>query len=255
MTSERRGWFDRLARMGPAPGFGPELLSPLREHAPGLWTLEFALVFGGGLPLPTRTTVVRRESGGCIVISPPPLGIAGIERELASLGPISDVIAPSSFHYLFATAFAERHPDARFWVAPGLRARVPDLPERARELVDRPAALADELDLIVFGPTRGVSEVAIFHTPTRTLVLTDLAFGPIRHASRARAFAWRLFGLPDAFGTSRSGRLAFLGDRETAQRALRAISAWPFERVLVAHGEPVEDDAHAAFERAFSSWL
>jgi hypothetical protein len=51
----------------------------------------------------------------------------------------------------------------------------------------------------------------------------------------------------------RKFRLAFIGRRK-ARAALERILGWPVEKVLMAHGTPVERDASAFLRRAFA-WL
>jgi len=51
----------------------------------------------------------------------------------------------------------------------------------------------------------------------------------------------------------RKFRIAFT-NRRAARDALDRIFAWPVEKVLMAHGTPVENDAHAFLRRAFR-WL
>ena len=51
----------------------------------------------------------------------------------------------------------------------------------------------------------------------------------------------------------RKFRIAFT-NRRAARDSLQRIFAWPAERVLMAHGTPVEKDAQAFLRRAFG-WL
>src|SRR5690606_24970569 len=101
---------------------------------------------------------------------------------------------------------------------------------------------------------RGVAEVALFHRPSATLVVTDLAFHVRRYESPLERAAWRLLGVAAGFGPSRSARLVLLRDRAAVAPFLADVLRWPFRRVLAAHGEPLEDDAHQAFRRALASY-
>jgi hypothetical protein len=51
----------------------------------------------------------------------------------------------------------------------------------------------------------------------------------------------------------RKFRIAFT-DRQAARAALNGILAWPAEKVLMAHGTPIEGDAGGFLRRAFR-WL
>jgi hypothetical protein len=51
----------------------------------------------------------------------------------------------------------------------------------------------------------------------------------------------------------RKFRLAFV-NRKIARAAYRQLIAWPTERIVMAHGTPITQDAHAFLRRAFA-WL
>jgi hypothetical protein len=67
--------------------------------------------------------------------------------------------------------------------------------------------------------------------------------------------AWRLAGMPAGFGPSRTSRVFLLRDRDAAASFLERILAWPFRRILVAHGDVVDADAVGEFRRAFAPHL
>ena len=107
----------------------------------------------------------------------------------------------------------------------------------------------------MLGPVRHVSEVVLLHRPSRTLVLTDLAFHWLRFESPAQRLFWRLSGVPAGFGPSRSVRLTLLADRAVAAPLLARILDWEFHRIVVAHGDPVEANAKDGFRRGFRRYL
>jgi hypothetical protein len=102
---------------------------------------------------------------------------------------------------------------------------------------------------------RHASELALFDAPSRTLVLTDLAFNIGRHARALDAAAWSLFGVPSDFGPARTSRVFLLGDETTVPSFLARVLSWPFERIVVAHGQVIDGEARARFERAFARYL
>jgi hypothetical protein len=234
-------------RLIPAPPQTP------REVAPDLWILERQLAMPGGPRLATRSTLIRTASGNLVVISPLPLD-SSEAAQIAALGGVRDVVLPNSFHFLYAAEFLSRFPDARLHLAPGLRERVPDLPPGTVLEEGTPPQWAPDLEFTVLGPVRGASEVIFFHRPSGTVVLTDLAFNVVSHRVFNR-IAWRLAGVPRGFGPSRTARMLLLRDREVARAALRRVAGWPMRRILVAHGEAVERDAPAEFQRAFARYL
>jgi hypothetical protein len=108
---------------------------------------------------------------------------------------------------------------------------------------------------VILGPIRGVAEVALFHRPSATLILTDVAFHLLQFEHWLDRIAWRLNGVPPRFGPARTSRLFLLHDRAAASEFLNRVRVWPFQRVLVAHGEPLETNAGEVFRQAFARYL
>lgn len=244
---------DRLIALV-TPRVATDFAPPPVAVAPGLWSLERRLRMPGGVSLPSRTTIVRLPSRGLLVVAPPPVAAGGLEA-VEALGPVDEVLIPNSFHHLYAAAFLARHPGATLRVPPGLAARVPGAPRGEELSAATPPPWRDVVDHLVLGPVHGVAEVALFHRPSATLILTDLAFHLRTFGSSFERLAWRLSGVPAGFGPSRTARMLLLGDRAIAEPFLHRVLEWPFARVLVAHGDPLTSDAHAVFRRAFAAAL
>lgn len=240
------------------PFVRPKLLAdfapPPKQVEGRLWVLDRRLQMPGGPILPTRTTILVLPSGGLLVVSPPPVEAGGLEQ-LDALGPVAHVLVPNSFHYLNTRGFLARYPQASLWAAPRLFSRVSGLPPGNELTEAAPDAWSGVVEHAILGPTRGVSEVALFHRETGSLILTDLAFNLVGLTRRLDRVGWRLLGAPSSFGPSRSARMMLLRDRALAATFLRRLLDWPFRRVLVAHGESLEEDAVAVFQRAFAAAL
>jgi hypothetical protein len=61
--------------------------------------------------------------------------------------------------------------------------------------------------------------------------------------------------MPARFGPSRNARRVLRADPPESRRALRRALEWPFEQIVVAHGEAVEKDARERFTEAFAPFL
>src|SRR5262245_975317 len=214
MTHRRRSLIDRvLSLVNPvaARSFAP----PMRRVDDEVWVVDRKLAFRGGLTLPIRMTVLRLPAGGLVLYSPIALD-AEVATALRSLGPVEAVLAPSSFHYLFAADYLSTFSGARLFVAPGLPERVPSLPAATLLTAEPPPLWRGVIDQLVFGPIGGLSEVVVFHRPSRSLLLMDLAFNPQGIDGGYNRVVWRISGVPARFGPSRTARLTFLRDREFA---------------------------------------
>lgn len=140
-----------------------------------IWTIEGPEVcyrLGGvGIPCPTRATVVRYAGGGLWVHSPVPW-IQKLSDELAQIGRVEAIVAPSSYHHIHAAEWAARYPNAALLSTPdliSLLAAVKPIP-----LTDVSGqAWVDHINcqLVDLG---SFQEAMFFHRQSRTLIVTDL---------------------------------------------------------------------------------
>ncbi|MCW5893064.1 MAG: DUF4336 domain-containing protein [bacterium] len=240
----------QLVQPTPVDGFAP----PPRALADGLWVFDRRLAMPGGPLLPLTGTLIRLPGGGLLVHSPVRLDAATAEA-VRSLGPITDVLAPNGFHHLFAPAWHAAYPQARLFAAPGLPARVPAL-AGAAPLRDGDPSPWPDVDILVYGPVGNLGEVVVFHRPTGTLVLTDLAFNVVRVDSLFDRFGWRVvMGVPPHLAPSRTARMTLLRDRARVRPFVERLLALDVRRIVVSHGDVVEHDAAAALRRGFADYL
>jgi hypothetical protein len=225
---------------------------PPRAIGEGLFSIERRFTLPGGLAIPTRSFAVRMADGALAVISPLPDEAA--RRDVAVLGRVACLIAPNSFHYGGLAGWAAAFPRARRFLAPGLRARRPELPEGEELIEGATTPFADLLPHAVLGPQRGVSEVAFLHRPSRTLILTDACFHILEAPWRDRP-GWRLMGVWKRFGPSLTARSILLRDRARVADFVERLCRWDFERIAVAHGELLEGASAATLREAFRSCL
>ncbi|MFP2901633.1 DUF4336 domain-containing protein [Corallococcus sp. 4LFB] len=205
-----------------------------------------------GVPVGGRMTVLRLPDGGLWVHSPvafTPERRAAVE----ALGQVRFLVAPNLFHHLHLPDWAAAFPDARVVAPAGLRAKQPAL-RIDQELEDTPdPAWAPVLDQMHVRGMPQLNEFLFFHRPSRTLIVTDLAFHyPRAEGWKLRAYLW-LDGVLGRFAAPRFLRL-FTKDREAARAALQRALGWDVERVVVCHGQVLEHGGHKALQDAFT-WL
>lgn len=224
----------------------------LRQIDDDLWVIDHPDFKVPGVTIGARTTLVRLRDGGLLMHSPGPLSVS-LAKQIDEIGPVRFIVAPNTFHHLFVVDNAKAWQDAEIHLAPGLASRRKDLSFTA-ELGDTPPpAWSAELDQCIVGGAPRISEVVFLHRPSRTLVLTDLAFN-VRHASsRGARIFFRLTGVYGRFASSRYLRL-LVRDRAAARVSAERILGWDFDRVIVSHGDVLEQDGKPALRDALA-WL
>jgi hypothetical protein len=218
-----------------------------------MWLVDRQLRLPPGLRLPYRMTVIRLADSRLVLHSPVKLDET-TRRQVLALGSVTAIVAPNSFHYLFASEYAADFPGARLYLAPDLPRRIAGCPPGTILADDARAEWSSELEHRVFGPVHNFTELVFLHRPTSTLILTDLAFNMVTIEGAVQRALWRASGVPPRFGPSRTARLTLLSDR-TAGTQLEKILGWEFDRIVVTHGEPVERNGRAVFAEAFGGFL
>lgn len=223
----------------------------LRFVADDLWVAEQPQRFFG-LEIGTRMTVVRLPSSDLWLHSPI-RRTPELERELAALGRVRFAVAPNRFHHLYVADWTALNDAVELFVAPGISDKRPDLREHPVLSSTAPPAWADVIEQVAFEGFPLLNEVAFFHRPSRTLVLSDLAarIGP--ESPAWTRFMFRLSGTYDRLAPLALERFS-IRDRTAARASLRRILDWPFERVVVAHGSITERAGREEFERGWR-WL
>jgi hypothetical protein len=218
----------------------------------GIWGYEQELKLPLGMRLPSRTTIVRLADGGLVMHSPLDFDAETAEA-IDDLGEVKSIVAPSCVHYLFLAAATKRWPRARVLGAPGLEEKGP-----ARGVAFDPLphdgvvdGLGDDLVVRRIDGVPYMTEHVFLHRPSASLLVTDLVFNLHRCSSWGMRLYLRCMGAWEQTAQSKIWRL-FTKDRSSAAESARAVLAWDFDRVVVAHGDVVTDNAHATLERALT---
>ncbi|MCP8897810.1 DUF4336 domain-containing protein [Gilvimarinus xylanilyticus] len=227
----------------------------LQPIADELWIIDGPAVSFFGMPYTTRTTIARLPNGSLWVHSPGEINDA-LAEQLDALGQVCYLIAPNKIHHLFIEHWQKRYPAAESFAAPGLREKRPDL-TFSGDLLDTPhTSWAPTLDQLIFVGSPVMQEVVFFHTPSRTLILTDLIenFAP-DYFTGVKALAAKATGIVAPNGKMPlDWRLSFWRGKDQARRCLAMILAWQPERIVISHGECVFENAQDFLRRSFA-WL
>lgn len=207
-----------------------------------------------GVALGGRMTVVRLPSGDLWMHSPIAVTDA-LADAVTALGPLRHIVAPNCFHHLYVQGWLERFPSATLHAPDGLAKKRRDL------AIHRPlAAEADPAWGGVLAPFHiagapMADEWVFFHTPSRSLIVTDALF----HFREKPDWSWwqrtylRLTAASGGVRMSRVFRLT-VRDRAALRASFEAICATGFARLIPTHGE-VLDGGAAMATRDGLAWL
>jgi hypothetical protein len=226
----------------------------LTEFGHEIWTADGPHVSLAGFHYPTRMAVIRLSDEGVFIWSPIQL-TDSLRAEVDAVGPVRHIVAPNSLHHLFLPEWKRAYPGARVYAAPGLRKKRKDIVFDA-DLGNVPGRdWGEEIDQVLLHGNLITTEVVFFHVKSGTVLFTDLIQQlPADMFSGWRALVAKLdLMLEPEPSVPRKFRVAFT-NRRAARDALGRILAWPAEKVLMAHGTPIEKDAPAFLRRAFG-WL
>lgn len=228
----------------------------MTPFGPEIWLSDGPTVTGAaGFRFPTRMAVIRLpDDGGLWVWSPVAL-TQDMRRAVDALGPVRHLVAPNSLHHTFLSQWAHTYPAALVHAAPGLTPQVVGTAIHAT-IGDEPnPAWAGAVDQIVVRGNRITTEVVFFHRASRTVLVTDLVQQmPLGWYRGWRAVVARLDLMTAAIpSVPRKFRIATTGKAE-ARDSVRRILAWPADRLVMAHGAPLQTGGKEALRQAFG-WL
>nr|AYM52343.1 hypothetical protein [Hyalangium minutum] len=223
----------------------------LRPLAEALYVREVPFRIGG-MELGGRMTVIRLPEGGLWIHSPVRMD-AETREAVEALGPVRYLVAPNLEHHLNLPAWAAAFPEARVVALPGLRKKQPNL----RIDVELGAAPeAGYAGVMAQQHLRGmprVEEFVFLHRPSRTLLVTDVAF----HIRSSPSWLTRTYlKLNGTYGKLAPTMLlkSQVKDRQALRTSLETVWGWDFERVVVCHGEVLEHGGKEALRSGFA-WL
>lgn len=214
----------------------------LQRFANDIWIADGPAVHFCGISMPTRMIVVKLRDGTLWLNSPVE---ATRERaaQLDAIGPVAHLVSPTPLHDWRLKQWATLFPQAQVWKASALG----DAP---------PEAWKAEIDQLLFRGSIMLSEVEFFHRPSRTLIMGDFIQNYGSEPGRPLVNALRRFGGVLGVGSPRDLRFSFVGERRRrlGRESLHELLSWNFDKVVIAHGDLVIDNARSLVERSFC-WL
>jgi hypothetical protein len=222
----------------------------LSEIAAGwIWASERPVWFSG-VRLRARTSVIRLDDGRLLVHSPAPPSDAWL-KQVTELGRVSWLVVPNCFHHLGTPAAAAAFPDAKIVAPRSVAAKNPAL--RIDVEIQEPKLFAEAVPEVLLLPLEGVpflDETLLYHRPTETLFGADA----VLQADENDHWTWRIAArLTGCFKRARvpPDVRKKIVHKEAASRSLQALQTLPIRRIVVCHGNVIDE---APLEKLLEAW-
>lgn len=228
----------------------------LREFASNIWIADGSNVRDFGLMFTTRMVIVKLSDGSLWLSSPVSVPF-DILQQITKLGVVRYLIAATPRHVWRLDAWHGLFPEAQLWAARStlFTLKKGHLPLSGSLTDTSFQGWAEDLDQLAFKGNPLIEEVVFFHKQSRTVMLDDLI--QIHSTVKGKVFRNLLFKLEGVVapngGVGLDIRLSFT-NRTLARRSLERLLSWDFDKLIIAHGPCIEQDARAFVERAFR-WL
>ena len=210
-----------------------------------LWLLSYPLPLLGA-DLQRNVAVIRLSSGDVVIHSTGPFTLEDVAA-ISSVGHPGWLLDTMLRHDTFAKRGRETFPDATYLAPEGFSKRVGFA---TGPLLPVPTEWGGEIEIIRLDGVPIMEEHAVFHRPSRTLIVADLLFNFGPDAPAWTRLLMRLaVGAKHDPGMARSMRMT-VKDDGALRRSLAAVEAWDFDRIIVGHGDPVPTDGKRRFAEA-----
>lgn len=227
----------------------------MEQLADTVWMVDGPAVSFYGMPYTTRMVIIRLHDDALWVHSPIQWQ-PEFSQQLAALGEVKYLIAPNHLHHLFLSDWQQQFPQARLYGTAQVQAKRPELNYAGILDETTPMPWQEDIKQLLFTGSKAMQEAVFFHRASRTLILTDLIenFAPDLFNPWQRLLA-RLMGILAPQGqTPLDWRLSFALGKTQARAHLLQMLSWQPERIVMAHGELVQQDAVAFLRHSFR-WL
>ncbi|MEO8549895.1 MAG: DUF4336 domain-containing protein [Kofleriaceae bacterium] len=203
-----------------------------------VWASERPVWFSG-VRLRARTSVIRLDDGGLLVHSPSPPSDAWM-KQVAELGEVRWLFVPNCFHHLGTSGTAAAFPEAKIVAPRSAAAKNPGLRIDLEITDPRFTDAVPELALFPLAGVPFLDETLLYHRPTETLFGADVVLRADEKDHWTWRFAARVTGCFKRTAVPPDVRKK-VADKEAASRALQGLQAVPIQRLVVAHGDVIED--------------
>lgn len=218
----------------------------------GIWAARGDIRMMPGFYFPVTSHVVRISSGGLLLHSPIDF-TEEMVRAVRALGEVEKIVAPSLAHVSYLKKAHDLFPAAELFGPVGLDKKFPELSFAELLGARQSIALGADFQHVFVGGAPTLNEIVFRHRESNCLIVADYFFNI--HETRGLLTRPILRYASDALGKATQSKLwrKFVKEKQAAREAAEHVLALEFDRILVGHGEVIENGREVA-ERSLA-WL
>ncbi|PWZ00661.1 hypothetical protein BCV70DRAFT_199928 [Testicularia cyperi] len=263
-------------------GTQPKTPVYIQEVTPEITTFDYPFSRFGLLPIGGRSIAIKMRDGKLWVVPSTPLD-GPTKTKIDALGQVAYLVAPDNVHHLFLKDFHAAYPSAKVVGTEGHEEKRPDVKFDGIYGKDPEGTMYGYENELVpqYFPTFANKDVAFLHKDSKTLITADLLFNlpchqQYRNTPAGRATSWipgiiwfsKLFNpytsfhkmfLSGAGIASPIPNMANGGSKQERQKnfaqAASNVAKWDFQRIIMLHGDIIENHGQEAWRTAFNKYL
>lgn len=273
---------DTMATKAGPSGTEPKTPVFIQEVTPEITTFDYPFARFGILPIGGRSIAIKMRDGRLWVVPSTPLD-QPTKAKIDSLGEVAYLVAPDNVHHLFLKDFHQAYPSAKVVGTEGHEEKRPDVKFEGIYGKDPPTKqYGYESELVPqYFPTFANRDVAFLHKDSKTLITADLLFNlpcnqQYRNTPSGKATSWipGIIWFSKLFNPYTSFHKTFLGTAGVASpipgiekggsteerkknfaEAASTVAKWDFRRIIMLHGDIIENHGQEAWKAAFSKYI
>lgn len=164
-------------------------------------------------------------------------------------------------HDTYAQAFVEAHPGSTLYSSPSLPKKYPD--RNWGTILDESSSedlISDQVRIRVLTKIKGLQEVILLHVPTKSLIVADLGFNfsprVLESMKPSIRFLLRALRATEPLGWSITAKLLMRSSCKGLLPQLDSLlNDWEWDRYVMCHGEPVNENAKNVFRNGLYRWV
>jgi hypothetical protein len=217
-----------------------------------VWVQEDAIKLGP-VELKLRMTVVRLGNGELWVHSPTAISDS-LRQEVDQLGKVGVLVAASNGHNLFLLDWIAAYPDARVYCSAGVPKKLPALTEFSVLANSAGCPWPGDFQMQKLEGAPFFDESLFLHPASGSLIVTDFVQNYRNQTYTGLAnvmskLVLQPIGFKDICLAPPLRFKFMIKDRPAFVAGVEKVLSWQFERIIVTHGDIIEENAQATLAR------